>query len=107
MYGDAISPSMAAAIRETDRRRAIQMQYNEEHRITPQTIKKSVREVARATMAAEAADEWYEARTAKDMTRRERMDYVKRLEKEMKEAAANLNFERAAVLRDRIFEFRA
>ncbi|MDR1495967.1 MAG: excinuclease ABC subunit UvrB, partial [Clostridiales Family XIII bacterium] len=53
MYGDEISPSMAAAIRETDRRRAIQTKYNEEHGITPQTIKKAVREVARATMAAE------------------------------------------------------
>ncbi|MDR2162675.1 MAG: excinuclease ABC subunit UvrB [Clostridiales Family XIII bacterium] len=107
MYGDEISPSMAAAIRETDRRRAIQMEYNERHGITPQTIRKSVREVARATMVAEVEDEWYEARTAKEMTRRERMDYVKRLEKEMKEAAAALNFERAAILRDRIFEFRA
>jgi excinuclease ABC subunit B len=58
-------------------------------------------------MVAEAEDEWYEARTAKEMTKRERMDYVKRLEKEMKEAAAALNFERAALLRDRIFEFRA
>ncbi|MDR1292308.1 MAG: excinuclease ABC subunit UvrB [Clostridiales Family XIII bacterium] len=107
MYGDGISPSMEAAIRETDRRREIQMRYNEEHGVTPQTIRKSVREVARATMVAEAEDEWYEARTAKEMTRRERMDYVKRLEKEMKEAAASLNFERAAVLRDRIFEFKA
>jgi excinuclease ABC subunit B len=107
MYGDRISPSMEAAIGETERRRAIQMAYNEEHGITPQTIRKSVREVARATMVAEAEDEWYEARTVKEMTRRERMDYVKRLEKEMKEAAAALNFERAAVLRDRIFEFKA
>jgi excinuclease ABC subunit B len=94
-------------MRETERRREIQMKYNEEHGITPQTIRKSVREVARATMVAEAEDEWYEARTAKEMTRRERMDYVKRLEKDMKDAAASLNFERAAVLRDRIFEFKA
>jgi excinuclease ABC subunit B len=107
MYGDAISPSMAAAMRETERRREIQMAYNEEHGITPQTIRKSVREVARATMVAEAEDEWFEARTAKELTRRERADYVKRLEKDMKDAAASLNFERAAVLRDRIFEFKA
>jgi excinuclease ABC subunit B len=107
MYGDMVSPSMAAAMRETERRREIQMKHNEEHGVTPQTIRKSVREVARATMVAEAEDEWYEARTAKEMTRRERMDYVKRLEKEMKDAAASLNFERAAVLRDRIFEFKA
>jgi excinuclease ABC subunit B len=107
MYADAISPSMAAAISETERRRAIQIEYNETHGITPKTIEKSVREVARATMVAEAEDEWYEARTAEEMTRRERADYVKKLEKEMREAAANLEFERAAVLRDRIFEFRA
>ncbi|MDR1953867.1 MAG: UvrB/UvrC motif-containing protein, partial [Clostridiales Family XIII bacterium] len=75
--------------------------------ITPTTIEKAVREVTRATQVAEATDDYYEARTAEEMTRKEKQDYIKRLEKDMKEAAAQLQFERAAVLRDRILEMRA
>jgi excinuclease ABC subunit B len=107
MYADEISDSMRRAMDETERRRAIQMKYNEENGITPTTIEKAVREVTRATQVAEASDDYYEARTAKEMTQREKQDYIKRLEKEMKEAAAQLQFERAAVLRDRILEMRA
>jgi excinuclease ABC subunit B len=107
MYGDQVSPAMNAAISETDRRRSIQTGYNKKNHITPTTIKKAVMESVKATMVAEAEDEWYEARTAKEMTQKERNDYIKKMEKEMKEAAKNLEFERAASLRDRIFEFRA
>ncbi|MDR0817518.1 MAG: excinuclease ABC subunit UvrB [Clostridiales Family XIII bacterium] len=107
MYGDMVSPAMQAAMSETDRRRRIQTDYNKKNHITPTTIKKAVMESVRATMVAEAEDEWYEARTAKEMTQKERNDYIKKLEQEMKEAAKNLEFERAASLRDRIFEFRA
>jgi excinuclease ABC subunit B len=106
MYGDGISPAMNAAISETNRRRRIQTDYNRKNNITPTTIKKAVMESVRATMVAEAEDEWYEARTANEMTQKERNDYIKKMEKEMKEAAQNLEFERAASLRDRIFEFR-
>ncbi|MDR1028698.1 MAG: excinuclease ABC subunit UvrB [Clostridiales Family XIII bacterium] len=107
MYADEISESMRRAIDETERRRAIQLKYNEENGVTPTTIEKAVREVTRATRVAEAADDYYEARTAQEMTRKERQDYIKRLEKDMKEAAAHLQFERAAVLRDRIMEMKA
>lgn len=107
MYADAVSPSMRRAIEETERRRATQQQYNAENGITPKTIEKAVREITRATMVAEAGDDYYEARTAKEMTQKERLAYIKRLEKEMREAAANLAFERAAVLRDRILEMKA
>ena len=106
MYADAVSESMRSAIGETDRRRLIQTQYNEAHGITPKTIEKAVREVIEATRVAEADDLWYEARSKNEMTHKERNDYIKRLETEMKEAAARLEFERAAILRDRIMELK-
>jgi excinuclease ABC subunit B len=106
MYADGISPAMDYAINETGRRRKIQMDYNEKHGITPKTIEKSVREVIEATKVAEAADDFYEGRSAKEMTFKERQDYIKKLEKDMKEAAKNLEFERAANLRDRIMEMK-
>jgi excinuclease ABC subunit B len=107
MYADVISESMRRAIGETERRRAIQTAYNEEHGITPRTIEKAVREVIEATKVAEAEDTWYEARAKNEMTLKERKDYIKRLEAEMKEAAAHLEFERAAVLRDRIMDLKS
>ncbi|MDR2157165.1 MAG: excinuclease ABC subunit UvrB [Clostridiales Family XIII bacterium] len=107
MYADVVSDSMRRAMDETERRRAIQMKYNEENGITPATIEKAVREVTRATRVAEAADDYYETRTAQEMTRKEKQEYIRKLEKEMKEAAAQLQFERAAILRDRILEMRA
>jgi excinuclease ABC subunit B len=107
MYAEEISSAMKAAITETERRRALQEEYNEKNGITPKTIEKSVREMAHATMVAEAEDIFYESRTKEEMTKKERAAYIKRLEKEMKEAAKNLEFERAALLRDRILEFRA
>lgn len=105
MYADSISPAMRAAITETDRRRGIQQRYNEEHGITPETVKKSVREVIEATSTADEK-EVYKGKNPLEMTKKEIKEYVKLLEKEMKEAAGNLQFERAAELRDRIFEYR-
>ncbi|MDR0875848.1 MAG: excinuclease ABC subunit UvrB [Clostridiales Family XIII bacterium] len=106
LYADEISDSMRRAMDETERRRGVQVRYNTAHDITPRTIEKAVREVIEATKVAEAEDSWYEARAKNEMTMKERQEYVKRMEKEMKEAAARLEFERAAVLRDRILEFK-
>ena len=106
MYADRISPAMKATMDETERRRRIQDDYNKEHGITPQTIKKSVRDVIEATRAAEDTVE-YEGKSPLEMTKKELADYVTELEKEMRQAAADLQFERAAMLRDKVFEYRA
>ena len=103
MYADDISPAMRVAIDETERRRSIQMKYNEEHGITPKTIKKSVRQVIEATREVEEDD----VKKPLEMTKKELKDYVMKLEKEMKTAAADLQFERAAMLRDQVFEYKA
>ena len=106
MYADRISPAMKATMDETERRRRIQDDYNKEHGITPQTIKKSVRDVIEATRAAEETAE-YEGKSPLEMTKKELADHVAELEKEMRQAAADLQFERAAMLRDKVFEYRA
>ena len=106
MYADSISPAMAKAIAETDRRREIQEKYNSEHGITPTTIQKAVREIIEITHKEEAEMEFYRQRTPAELTRNELKDYVKRLEKDMKKAASDLQFERAAMLRDIIFEYK-
>ncbi|WP_336990218.1 excinuclease ABC subunit UvrB [Bacillus infantis] len=107
MYADKITNSMELAISETKRRREIQEAYNEEHGITPQTIQKEIRDVIRATHAAEEqADYAAPAKTAK-MTKKERDKLIANMEKEMKEAAKALNFERAAELRDLLLELKA
>ncbi|MDY2934383.1 MAG: excinuclease ABC subunit UvrB [Anaerovoracaceae bacterium] len=105
MYADGISRAMEAAISETRRRREIQQKYNEENGITPRTIKKSVREVIEATKPAE--DDSYEGKSPLELTKKELAEYIKKMEKEMKQAAADWQFERAAMLRDRIFEYKA
>lgn len=105
MYADGISRAMEAAISETRRRREIQQKYNEENGITPQTIKKSVREVIEATKPAE--DDSYEGKSPLELTKKELAEYIKKMEKEMKQAATDWQFERAAMLRDRIFEYKA
>lgn len=105
MYADGISKAMEAAISETRRRREIQQKYNEENGITPQTIRKSVREVIEATRPAE--DDSYEGKSPLELTKKELAEYIKKMEKEMKQAAADWQFERAAMLRDRIFEYKA
>ena len=106
MYADGISKAMKAAIDETDRRRQIQQKYNEEHGITPASVRKSIRSVIEATHAAEDED-IYKGKKAAEMTKKELTDYIKKLEAEMKQAASDLQFERAASLRDQIFEYKA
>lgn len=108
MYADKITPSMQVAIDETNRRRTIQEQYNEKHGIVPQTIRKDVRELIRATYVAED-DEIYEENRLSDilkLSKKEQQKTIEQWEKEMKEAAKQLNFERAMELRDLIFELR-
>ena len=105
MYADNISKAMQAAIDETERRRAIQDAYNKANHITPASVKKSVRAVIEATRVAEE-ESAYKGKRPVEMTKKELMDFVKKLEKEMKQAAADLQFERAAQLRDQIFEYK-
>jgi excinuclease ABC subunit B len=106
MYGDRVSDAMAIAISETDRRRKIQEEYNQKNGITPETIKKSIRSVIEATKVAEETVEYYHGKSPLELTQKELADYIKLLEKEMKQAASDLQFERAARLRDRIFEYK-
>ena len=106
MYCDGISPAMQSAMDETERRRKIQDAYNEEHNITPKTVKKAVRSVIEATKVAEE-EGLYEGKSPLELTKKELKDYVRKLEKEMKQAAGDLQFERAAQLRDMIFEYKA
>lgn len=103
MYADYMSKAMKAAIGETNRRREIQDAYNKAHGITPKGIKKSVRAIIEATKPAE---ENHHGKKPIEMTKKELADYIKVLEKEMKDAAMNLQFERAAELRDKIFEYK-
>ncbi|GGA43339.1 excinuclease ABC subunit UvrB [Paenibacillus physcomitrellae] len=107
MYADKITESMDKAIKETERRRSIQMAYNEQHGITPQTIRKKVRDVIEATKAAESKGDYLPDAAGKKMSKRDREAVIKRLEAEMKEAAKNLQFERAAQLRDAMLELKA
>ena len=106
MYADRISEAMGKAIGETNRRRAIQQEYNEINGITPQSVKKSIRAIIEATKAAEDTVEYYHGRSPLELTKKELSDYIRLLEKEMKQAASDLQFERAAQLRDRIFEYK-
>ncbi|OLR55722.1 excinuclease ABC subunit B [Hornefia porci] len=105
MYGDSVSRAMRAAIDETERRRSIQQRYNEEHGITPRSIEKSVRAVIEATRPAE--EKGYKGKKPEELTTRELRKYLEELEKEMRQAADDLQFERAAELRDRIFEYKS
>ena len=105
MYADKITDSMRVAIDETERRRAIQQAYNEEHGITPTTIKKSVRDLI-AISKKVAQGELNFAKTPESMNRGELEKLIKEVEKKMKAAAADLNFEAAAELRDRMADLR-
>ena len=105
MYADVITDSMRAAIDETNRRRAIQSAYNQKHGITPQTIKKAVRELI--SISREIARE--EVRFEKDpesMSRKELEKLIADIQKKMQKAAADLNFEAAAQLRDKMLELK-
>lgn len=104
MYADSISPAMRTAIDETKRRREIQSQYNKEHHITPKSVSKDIRDVIEATASPE---EESRSRKPEEMTKKELKDYVKKLQQEMQQAAADLQFERAAELRDILFEYRS
>ena len=103
MYADTITDSMRAAIDETNRRREIQQKYNEEHGITPQTIKKAVRDLIAISKAATTSDEEFK-KDPESMDARELEKLAKELTKKMRQAAAELNFEEAAKLRDRMKE---
>ena len=104
MYADRMTDSMQRAIDETNRRRAVQQRYNEEHGIEPQSIVKEVRDLTdRVRMAAEEKAEYH---VAGGLPKAEVRYLIEELGKQMKEAAANLEFEKAALLRDQIFELR-
>jgi len=109
MYADKITNSMEIAINETKRRREQQERFNEIHGITPQTINKEIRDVIRATQAAEDKEEYKTKAAPKlaKMTKKERQKVVEQMEHEMKEAARALDFERAAELRDLLLELKA
>ena len=104
MYADEITPSMRAAIDETERRRSIQDAYNKEHGIVPKTIIKGVREILEISQTAE--EDTLRAHKKRKLTEQERAAEIAKLEKEMREASKMLEFEYAAVLRDRIIELR-
>ncbi|TYR80098.1 excinuclease ABC subunit UvrB [Priestia megaterium] len=107
MYADKITHSMEVAINETKRRRHIQEAYNEKHGITPKTIQKEVRGSIRATVVAEDMESYDQAPAFDKMNKKEKGKVLAEMEKEMKEAAKALNFERAAELRDLILELKA
>lgn len=107
MYGDKITDSMEKAIRETERRRSIQEAHNEQHGISPQTIKKRIRDVIEATKVAEQKANYLAGPDLSKMSKKDKTSMLERLEHEMKEAAKNLQFERAAELRDAILELKA
>lgn len=103
MYADVVTDSMKRAIGETERRRKIQQKYNEEHGITPTTIKKAVRDLIAISKAAEQ-DSKDQEKDIECMDSQELNKLMKELQKKMHKAAAELNFEEAAVLRDRMME---
>jgi len=107
MYADRITNSMQIAIDETQRRRDTQIAYNKAHGITPQTIVKPVYNVIEATKVAESPAEYNAIPNLGKMSKKDRLAMIDRLEKEMKDAAKNLQFERAAELRDLILELKA
>ncbi|MDN7228650.1 excinuclease ABC subunit UvrB [Planococcus liqunii] len=108
MYADKMTDSMQKAIDETTRRRTIQAAYNEKHGITPITIEKKIRDVIRATVAAEETEEYVsKAAAGKKLKKEDRVKLITLLETEMKEAAKALDFERAAELRDTVLELKA
>lgn len=99
MYADKISDAMKKAIAETERRRNIQMEYNKEHNITPKTIIKEIRDLI-------SNNKEVEEKSPTKMSKQEKINLIEQIEKEMKEAAKNLEFERATELRDILFELK-
>jgi len=106
MYADVVTESMRNAINETNRRRKIQMEYNEKHGITPTTVQKAVRDTLETLKVAEEETQYAFSRNDEHLSEKELQALMNKLEKEMKEAARDLQFERAAALRDRLLELR-
>ena len=104
LYADTVTPSMAAAMEETQRRREIQDAYNQAHGIVPKTIVKSVRDLIEISHAPDGKGK--KGQGAKALTQKEKANLIANLEKEMKEASRRLEFEYAAILRDQIIELR-
>ena len=104
LYADRVTPSMAAAMEETQRRREIQNAYNQAHGIVPKTIVKSVRDLIEISHAADGKER--KGKGAKALTPKEKASLIAQLEQEMKEASRRLEFEYAAILRDQIIELR-
>jgi excinuclease ABC subunit B len=108
LYGDAMTESMTKAIEETNRRRTRQMAYNEQHGITPKTIRKHIRDVIEATKATNPQLKTVNEEIQWDkLSQADRQQWIKRLEQQMKEAAKALQYERAAELRDALLELQA
>ncbi len=105
MYADTMTDSMKAAIEETKRRRQVQMEYNEAHGITPQTIRKSVRDLISISKKVSSDDMKLE-KDPESMSEKELQAVIRDINKKMKKAAAELNFEAAAELRDQLIEFK-
>ena len=105
MYADTITDSMRRAIDETERRRALQQAYNEAHGITPQTIKKAVRDLISITKEIKPAETAFE-KDPESMSFEELQRHIAKMMKQMNQAAAELNFEKAAKLRDRMIEYK-
>ena len=105
MYADRITDSMNKAITETNRRRAIQQSYNEAHGITPKTIQKAVRDLISISEAADKSEESF-IKDAESMSYKELNTTIRKLTKQMHSAAAELDFEKAAMLRDKIMELK-
>ena len=106
MYADKITDSMRRAISETNRRRQIQDEYNIAHNITPKTIVKKVRDIIRATKETEDKDKYSTQKDPESMDKKELQDMIEKITKEMKRAASDLQFEKAAGLRDELIELK-
>ncbi|MBO3066020.1 MULTISPECIES: excinuclease ABC subunit UvrB [Staphylococcus] len=107
MYGDKITDSMRYALDETERRRTIQEAYNEKYNITPMTINKKIHDVISATVDNNETNDQQQTEVPKKMTKKEREKTIANIEKEMKQAAKDLDFEKATELRDMLFELKA
>lgn len=108
MYADTVTDSMQAAMDETARRRAIQMQYNEEHGIVPKTVKKEIRDViTMTTKPKESTRDLNDKLDFDELSKQEQREMIARLEEQMRTAAKNLDFEDAAALRDTVMELKA
>ena len=110
MYADRITDSMKRAIDETDRRRTKQVKYNKDHNITPISIHKAIRDITDELKSSRVAEPQGEYKTKRDIestSRSELQKLMAEMEVQMKEAAKNLEFERAAALRDEMYELKA